>query len=78
YLLVLASSSKQSECVNNYSKILIISHITKQATSFFKFGKVELGNGHKGNNENRPRTSLFRGKIHLSDGIAMVFKNVVK
>ena len=43
YLLVLASLSKQSECVNNYTKILIFSHITKINRLFFQFGKVELG-----------------------------------
>ena len=42
YLLVLASLSKQSECVNNYTKILIFSHITKINRLFFQFGKVEL------------------------------------
>ena len=36
--------------------------------------RLPLGNGYKGYNENCPCISLFQGKIHLSDGTALVFK----
>ncbi|MDP2888604.1 MAG: hypothetical protein Q8P34_06495 [Bacteroidota bacterium] len=39
--------------------------------------RLPLGNGHEGNNENRPRESLFQGKNYLSDACLRLARNSI-
>jgi len=39
--------------------------------------RLPLGNGQKGDNENRQRENFFQCKTHFSDETELVFKKVV-